>query len=366
MGGTAAYAIVMSGSASELVLVDLNANRARAHAEVLIWSSAQVGGVSLAKFADQVGRPITDRRCLIDGRLNSRRIRLTPCFFSLSYALMCLRKPFLVGSIFLLLTLVLAAQEKEGTKEIKNPFHKDKSAIAEGRKLYEASCAGCHGTTGKGGRGPRLAQTDRVRNMTDKTLFDIIKDGIKGTLMPALPLPDNEIWQLVSLIRNLNASAIDEDVPGDPVAGEALFFREGNCSQCHMVRGRGGLIGPDLSNLGGGRPAERIRESVVDPSALIEPGFNAVTAVTHDGRRIEGVAKNNSNYSIQIMDGKGNFHFFLKRELKELVHHKKSLMPTPWLSESEIQGLMAFLSRQTTESPVPTPKKMEQGKEQNP
>ncbi len=32
-------------------------------------------------------------------------------------------------------------------------------------------------------------------------------------------------------------------LPGDPHAGEALFFGQGSCSQCHMANGRGRLHG---------------------------------------------------------------------------------------------------------------------------
>ena len=281
---------------------------------------------------------------------------------------MLLRRIALVCYIFLGLILWPLAQDKDKQegKEIKNPLGKDRAAIAAGREQYEAACAACHGTTGKGGRGPRLAEVERVRNMPDKQMFDVIKEGVKGTQMPPFDLPDTQIWQLVSFIRSLNASAIDQEAPGDVAAGEALFFGSAKCSQCHMVRGRGGLIGPDLSNIGASRSLGKIEQAIKDPSALIEDGFTAVSAVTLDGRRISGVAKNNSNYSIQIMDTDGNFHLFIKNELKELTHHKKSLMPTPSLSETEMQNLLAFLSRQSMEAPPEGAKKFEHGKEKEP
>ena len=205
-----------------------------------------------------------------------------------------------------------------------------------------------------------------VRDMPDKKVFDVIKEGIKGTQMPPFSLPDTEIWQLVSFIRSVNATAIDEDVPGDVAAGKALFLGSGKCSGCHMVRGQGGLIGPDLSNLGVERSAKKIEEALKDPSATITPGFAWVSVVTRDGRSISGVAKNNSNHSIQILDLEGNFDFFLKKDLKEVVHHKKSLMPKPSLSDRELQDLVAFLSRQSMAPPVEPVKKIEHGKENAP
>jgi L-lactate dehydrogenase len=74
VGGSAAFAVVMTGAASEIVLVDVvgehvgvaassvHANVLGEHgdSEVLVWSSIQVGVFPLASFAEQVGRPVTD------------------------------------------------------------------------------------------------------------------------------------------------------------------------------------------------------------------------------------------------------------------------------------------------------------------
>ena len=276
-------------------------------------------------------------------------------------------KGIAVVAMFSVLSFVCPlAQEKDKAEEITNPLAKDKAAIAAGREQYQAACGNCHGTTGKGGRGPRLAGIARVRNMPDKTMFGTIKEGVKGTPMPPFSLPDIQIWQLVSFIRNLNATAIDQDVPGDSAAGETLFFGSAKCSGCHMIWGRGGLLGPDLSNLASSQSAEAIQESLKAPSALIEPGYAGASVVTLDGRRISGILKNESNYSIQILDTEGNFHLFLKRELKELARRKRSLMPAPALSEQELQDLLAFLSRQSVDAPIQESKKIMHGKQGEP
>ncbi|MCI0419029.1 MAG: c-type cytochrome [Acidobacteria bacterium] len=258
------------------------------------------------------------------------------------------------------------AQEKAPEKKIVNPLGKDKTAIEAGRTQFNSGCAVCHGPTGQGGRGSRLAEVDRVQKMPDAKMFEIIKEGVSGTQMPPSALPDEKIWQLVSFIRSLNASAIDQDVTGDGAAGESLFFSSGRCSACHMIRGQGGLIGPDLSNAGARRSLSKLRQAIQDPDALIEPGYSKVTAVTRDGRRISGVAKNNSNYSILIQDAQGRFYSLLKKDLKTLTHHKGSLMPKPSLSETEQQNLLAFLSRQSLETPAERTRRIEHGKEIKP
>ena len=260
----------------------------------------------------------------------------------------------------------LVAQDKPPEKKITNPFAKDKAAVDAGRVQFNSGCAVCHGPTGQGGRGSRLADMERVQKMADGTMFEVIKEGVAGTQMPPSSLSDSQIWQLVSFIRSLNLSAVEQDVPGDSLAGESLFFASGQCSGCHMIRGRGGLIGPDLSDVGARRSADKLRKSIEAPDAFIEPGYAKVEAVTLDGRRIAGAAKNNSNHSIQIMDAQGKFHFLLKRDLKSLTHFKGSLMPTPSLSDSEKQNLLAFLSRQSLETPAERARRIEHGKEIEP
>lgn len=264
------------------------------------------------------------------------------------------------------LAVLVSAQDKPPEKKITNPFGKDKAAVEAGRTQFSSGCAVCHGPTGQGGRGSRLADIERVRKMPDARMFEVIREGVAGTQMPPSSLSDSQIWQLVSFIRSLNLSAVEQDVPGDVAAGELLFFASGQCSECHMIRGRGGLMGPDLSNVGARRSVDKLRKSIETPDALIEPGYAKVEAITLSGQRITGAAKNNSNHSIQILDAQGKFHFLLKKDLRSLTHYKRSLMPTPSLSEVEKQNLLAFLSRQSLETPAERARRIEHGKEIEP
>jgi mono/diheme cytochrome c family protein len=87
-----------------------------------------------------------------------------------------------------------------------------------GKAKYDANCIGCHGATGKGDGAAAAAlnpkpqdHTDgKVMNaLSDKYLFDIIKDGgaamKKAPFMPASnkKLSDQEIWDVVAYIRSL-------------------------------------------------------------------------------------------------------------------------------------------------------------------
>ncbi len=192
-----------------------------------------------------------------------------------------------------------------------------------------------------------------MRRLGEQELFHLIRKGIPGTEMPPFPLPDPQIRQLARFVRSLNVPAIESAVAGDVEAGRAVFSGKGSCTSCHMIRGQGGFPGPDLSDIGLSRTLNQLRDSLLDPDAEVPKGFQGVTVTAADGRKIEGIAKNNDNYSIQILDARGGLHLLLKRDLQSVVLHEKSLMPgyAGRLSEKEIDDLTAFLSQQSIRPP---------------
>lgn len=221
-------------------------------------------------------------------------------------------------------------------------------AIQAGEESYQFVCSACHGVTGEGGRGPNLVAAAGVKKASDQELFAVIKDGIPGSDMPPSPLEEERVWQLAAYVRSLSAPAIRQNVPGDREAGRLLFYGEAGCTRCHMVRGEGGYLGPDLTNLGVTLNLARIREGLLDPNKRFAKGFDPVTVTLADGTRIEGVAKNYSNYALQILDGAGRLHFLANDETAAIEFLDNSWMPADYssrLSGDEIQDILAFLSR---------------------
>jgi putative heme-binding domain-containing protein len=221
---------------------------------------------------------------------------------------------------------------------------------AAGRDLYNRSCTMCHGLDGAAGdRAPALGAQRRYLRVTERDLFDAIKHGIKGTMMPSSPLPEADVWKMVAYIRSLRATAIDNVVPGDVRVGEAVFNGKGGCAGCHMIRGRGGLIGPDLSNIAAERKVEDLREALTKPKPVPPRGYQPVRLRTVKGQAIRGVIKNENNFSLQVLGTDQKVHLLLRSEISELTYEEKSLMPADFdkkLSKDELQGLVAFLSRQ--------------------
>jgi len=236
----------------------------------------------------------------------------------------------------------------------RNPLAGQPDSILAGKKLYAASCSGCHGANAEGGRGPNLAEGRQIRRLNDTALFASIKKGVPGTDMPPTNLPDDQIWQVAAFVRDLSAPAYESKLPGNPEAGAEIFFGKGRCAGCHMVRGRGGYPGPDLTDIGALRTVFQLREALLKPSARIADGYEGVTVRLADGSTINGVARNNNNYSIQILDSKGELHLIAKDKVRDTLFRKSSLMPEDYgkrLTSDELANVLAFLGSQSVRPP---------------
>jgi cytochrome c oxidase cbb3-type subunit III len=221
----------------------------------------------------------------------------------------------------------------------------DPTSVESGKQIYMGSCSGCHGATGEGSQGPSLL-SGRASRLQDQTLLNSIKNGLPGTSMPNFSMADDKVLQVAAFVRSLTAPAIATQVPGDPERGRRVFFGAGRCSTCHMILGRGGYPGPDLSNIGAERTAPQLRESVLKPSERIADGYRSVTAVLKSGGTVQGVAKNYNNYSVHILDRAGKLHLLHRDEITKLEIMDASMMPVA--DPNEALHLVAFLAQQST------------------
>jgi putative heme-binding domain-containing protein len=211
----------------------------------------------------------------------------------------------------------------------------------------------CHGLDGAAGdRAPALGAQRRYLRRTGPELFDAIKNGIKGTLMPASPMPDADVWKIVAYIRSLRAVAADVEIAGNARNGEAVFHGKGSCSQCHSLRGRGGILGPDLSNIGAERRIDDLKAALTQAKPVPPRGYQPVTLRTKEGLRIEGLVRNENNFSLQVLGKDERLHLLSRDELASIEYAPASIMPADYdkrLTPDELQDVLAFLSRQTAE-----------------
>jgi cytochrome c oxidase cbb3-type subunit III len=250
-----------------------------------------------------------------------------------------------------LFTLLVIPSLLAQTPVPKNPLGTAPEVVAAGRTVYNSTCTDCHGVDGgAGARAPELGGNRRYFRLSEASIFDTVKNGIHGTAMPSFPdLSDDDIWRIVVYIRNLRGTAVDSNVPGNVENGATVFAGKGGCQGCHMIRGKGGTIGPDLSSIGGLVTLKHIRDVLTQETA-IPIGYRPVKVTIQNGTVIEGIARNEDGFSIQILDQHNQLHMYDKSELREITYSKKSLMPHNYdkvLTADEFQDLVAMLSRQS-------------------
>lgn len=152
-------------------------------------------------------------------------------------------------------------------------------ASEEGKRVYEKSCAHCHGTEGRGDGSaaenllprPRdftrglykIRSTETGQLPTDQDLFDIITEGMPGSSMPGweTALSANERWEVTAYIKTFYEGFKENTAPrqidlSSKIAyseqsvetGKALYTELG-CVECHGNVGRGdGTSAPTLTD----------------------------------------------------------------------------------------------------------------------
>ena len=112
--------------------------------------------------------------------------------------------------------------------------------LAEGRAIYERSCASCHGSGGMGDGPASIGMTPPppaigthavMREVSPALMFRIVSVGIAGTKMVgwADRLTADERWNVVAYVNSMRSS------PGQIAEGEGLYTQR--CMSCHGARG---------------------------------------------------------------------------------------------------------------------------------
>lgn len=241
------------------------------------------------------------------------------------------------------------AASQEADKPRTNPLQGNPTALKQGQNIYRGRCAVCHGIDAKGYRGSDLTTGDWVHGGSDAQIFQTIRAGVVGTEMPGhANMSEEEIWMVITYLRTLSAPGGPAPERGDAARGEQLFWARdrGNCGQCHMVGPRGGRVGPNLTRIGAARSVAALEREIRRPAEVIPVGFETVTIVTKDGRRVRGARKNEDTFSVQVMTGNEDILSFSKKEVEVVTELERSLMPAygpERLGDSDLADIVRYL-----------------------
>jgi len=181
-----------------------------------------------------------------------------------------------------------------------------------------------------------------------ETLANAIREAAKLAPLDQELSPE----QLAALVERVRAA-------GDPHRGELLYRRDDlQCMKCHAIGGGGGIVGPDLTSIGGSAQIDYLIESLLQPSKKIKEGYHTTTVVRDDGTIASGVLVRKTEDEIVIRDNNGIEIAIPLSDVVEDAISPISLMPTGLtqkLRPDELVDLVAFLSRLGTEGEYRVP-----------
>jgi putative heme-binding domain-containing protein len=134
---------------------------------------------------------------------------------------------------------------------------------------------------------------------------------------------------------------------GDAKNGEALFFqKEMKCANCHNVGDRGKQLGADLTAIGKIRTRAELLDSLLNPSARIDPQFAAYNVKTKDEKTYTGLLLKRNAAELILRDAENKETKLAADDVESVRPSRLSLMPDGQMSAltpQEAADLLEFL-----------------------
>jgi putative heme-binding domain-containing protein len=130
---------------------------------------------------------------------------------------------------------------------------------------------------------------------------------------------------------------------GDAAKGKVVFSQV--CISCHKLDGVGLELGPDLRSVAQ-HDAEKLLNSILDPSAIIEPGFMAYHCTMKSGEQLYGVIATETSASLTLKMAGNITKSVLRSDVASLKSAGTSLMPEGLeaaMTPQSLADLIAYL-----------------------
>lgn len=192
------------------------------------------------------------------------------------------------------------------------------SFVALGEKIFlgKGTCTLCHNTMG---RAPMLDRATEVaaerlqdpryageaktveaylhESMVKPSAFVVVGFGKSGSNDTESPMPDvtgggiglsaSEVAAVIAYLQDSSGAEVTVEIPKDAPAGgtpvaqvdeapastpEAVVEKYG-CGACHVIAGQEGSLGPDLTKVGARLGKDALRQSILEPDAVVAKGY---------------------------------------------------------------------------------------------
>lgn len=193
-----------------------------------------------------------------------------------------------------------------------------------------------------------------IQNAKEGKLRGDVKALVAGTLRSS---PNAELAKEAADLFPLPMSKDQKPLPsieelakrtGTAANGEKLFRGVATCSNCHIVKGYGKNVGPDLSEIGSKLTREAMFVAILDPSAGVSHNFESYILQTDSGDVATGLLVSQTEEEIVLKDAQGIERKFPRDEVEEFKKQEKSIMPENLHHNFDEQGLVDIVEYMLT------------------
>ncbi|WP_232834787.1 PVC-type heme-binding CxxCH protein [Pleomorphovibrio marinus] len=199
---------------------------------------------------------------------------------------------------------------------------------------------------------------EAARLLKNHTSKEPVKTALRETLEDGNACEDEVLRQqlLLALHREVgerpDPGQIEQwqqllDEEGDAQRGRRVFFsNDALCSSCHAIEGRGGDLGPDLSNVGKSKDRRGLISSLLLPSQEISPEWQGWFIQMKDGTSLSGRQIDVGDNDIKLYTESDGFIDVQKEDVEDYGILESSLMPEGLekrLTNHDLIDLLAFL-----------------------
>jgi putative heme-binding domain-containing protein len=143
-----------------------------------------------------------------------------------------------------------------------------------------------------------------------------------------------------------NAYAALENLRGNAENGKAVFARV--CANCHQISGKGYAFGPELTTVAGRLNRHDLIESIVEPSAKMDPKYLTEIIRTTDDEVLTGFVASETKTELTLSLPEGKSKTLKIEDIEERKVAKQSSMPEnlgATVAPTEFLDLIEYLTK---------------------
>ncbi len=134
---------------------------------------------------------------------------------------------------------------------------------------------------------------------------------------------------------------------GDARLGGRLFYTHpaAQCTRCHVIRGEGTNVGPQLGGIGSKLSREQILQALIEPGARLAPGFGSVSLTLKDGQKVSGILMEETDKEIVLKTSEAEPLHIAVARISERTNSPSAMPPMGGLmTKREIRDMVEFLA----------------------